>query len=77
MKILSRKIITYQKAYWIEERNGRFVLTRSQNWYTVNGKSHELTDTRDIGIFDTLKDAEEYMNDVVGNYISMIDEADI
>lgn len=75
--ILSRKIITYQKAYWIEERNGRFVLTRSQNWYTVNGVSHELTDTRDIGIFDTLEDAEEYMNDVVGNYISMIDEADI
>lgn len=75
--ILSRKIITYQKAYWIEERNGRFVLTRSQNWYTVNGVSHELTDTRDIGIFDTREDAEEYMNDVVGNYISMIDEADI
>ena len=75
--ILSRKIITYQKAYWIEERNGRFVLTRSQNWYTVNGVSHELTDTRDIGIFDTREDAEEYMNDVVNNYISMIDEADI
>lgn len=75
--ILSRKIITYQKAYWIEERNGRFILTRSQNWYTVNGVSHELTDTRDIGIFDTREDAEEYMNDVVGNYISMIDEADI
>ena len=68
----------YSKAYYIIERNGRFYVMRTQNWYSAGGEEHELTgeDTA-VSAHDTFEDAKEHLEWVAKDYVDMIKEGEI
>lgn len=72
-KNLAQLEVIYSKTYYVREKNGVYLLMRTQNYVSFGGLQQEL-ESRDIMIseHETLEDAHAAMLAAAQSYVDMV-----